>query len=65
MNEQYLPTADAVILLYDVRNFQTLKDSKAFIDDVQKYSDNQGIVKILGVSVQYLHPVDSYFLCHV
>lgn len=47
MNEQYLPTADAVILLYDVRNFQTLKDSKAFIDDVQKYSDNQGIVKIL------------------
>ncbi|GAU95733.1 hypothetical protein RvY_07306 [Ramazzottius varieornatus] len=47
MNEQYLPTADAVVLLYDVRNPQTLKDSKSFMDDVRKFSDEQGIIKIL------------------
>lgn len=50
MNEQYLPTADAVVLLYDVRNPQTLKDSKSFMDDVRKFSVEQGIIKILGKS---------------
>ena len=60
MNEQYLPTADAVILLYDVRNVQTLKDCRRFVDDVQRFC-HISVVKILGTSVFWFGFLFSWF----
>ncbi|XP_055357745.1 ras-related protein Rab-35-like [Paramacrobiotus metropolitanus] len=46
LNGQYLPSADAVILLYDVRNLNSFKNCRYFVEDVEKFCDDD-VVRIL------------------
>ena len=47
-NEEYLPKADAVILLYDVRDKHSLKETHPFVEDIKRFCDDS-VIKFLGM----------------